>query len=105
VEKLRYAEVLNGQEHAKPPRVIRRTEEVEQLLDDIVANPHGIAHNPPDLDGLRDKVLKSFTDQPFESTRTIPDLNATCIAATASIADATFTPEQIREMTAMLVME
>jgi hypothetical protein len=109
-EKLKYAILLNGDEHSKPPRVIRETEKIETELDNLVANPKGIAERPPDLRAMTAHVLKAFVDQAFESERKIPapDWGSTRGAwsvndATKKIANAVFEPWEIRSMTLNLL--
>jgi alpha-glucosidase (family GH31 glycosyl hydrolase) len=102
-EKLKYAILLNEKEHSKPPRVIRETEKVEAALDNLVANPKGIAQSPPDFRGMTTQVLKAFVDQPFESQRTIPAPDRSVQEATKLIADAGFEPWEIRNMTLTLL--
>ncbi len=102
-QKLKYAIALTGREHAKPPWVIRETEEVEMQLDALVAHPRGIASNPPDLRAMTERVLKACVTHPFDSTRVIPDKNATCLDATQVIAGVQFEPEELSKMTATLL--
>jgi alpha-glucosidase (family GH31 glycosyl hydrolase) len=98
-EKLKYAILLDGDEHSKPPRVIRETEKIETELDNLVANPKGIAQRPPDFRAMTAPVLKAFVDQPFESKRTIPAPDRSVNEATKKIANAVFEPWEIRSMT------
>jgi len=102
-EKLKYAVLLQGGDHSKPPRVIRETEKVESELDNFVANPKGIAQNPPDFRAMTAHVLKAFTDHPFESQRQIPAPDQSDLDSTKLIADAVFEPWEIRDMTLTLL--
>ncbi|MHB1455834.1 MAG: glycoside hydrolase family 31 protein [Armatimonadota bacterium] len=102
-EKLKYALVLAGREHAKPPRVILKTEEVENQLDSLVASPKGISKNAPDFKAMAAQVLNAFTDKPFDSTRAIPDKNPTCVAASEYLDGIRFEDEEISRMTAILL--
>ena len=102
-EKLKYAILLSGAEHSKPPRVIRETEKIETELDDLVANPSGIAQRPPDFRAMTAQVLKAFVDQPFESQRKIPAPDRSVQEATRKIANAVFEPWEIRSMTLTLL--
>jgi len=103
IQKLKYALILVGQEHGKPPRVIQETEKVEARLNDIIANPLGLSRNMPDLKSMTKQLLAAMVDKPFDSTRTIPDLNQTCLEATKSIENVTFESEEVRKMTAALL--
>jgi hypothetical protein len=102
-EKLKYAILLQGGDHSKPPRVIRETEKVETELDKLVASPKELAQNPPDFRGMTTHVLKAFTDRPFESQRQIPAADQTDLDSTKLIADAVFEPWEIRDMTFTLL--
>ena len=57
----------------------------------------------PDLKAMTEQLLKAMVDKPFDSTRTIPDVNQTCIDATKFIENMTFEPEELRKMTAALL--
>ena len=101
--KLKNAKLVGTElEIRKPPRVILKTEEVERELTAIVEHPQGIAANPPDFQAMRQRVLAALTDKPFDSTRTIPDPEPHCIAATKQIENATFTPQEIAAITNLL---
>lgn len=102
LEKLKYAALLNGAEHCKPPRVIRKTEEVEQQLNQIVADPKGIGRNQPNFEAMIQRVVDSFTDQPFESKRTIPDINESARISEAAIADGAFSEEELNSMNSIM---
>lgn len=102
LEKLKYAELLRGADHCKPPRVIRTTEAIEQQLNDLVANPRRIGKKAPDYDAIAATIIESFTDQPFEATRTIPDLNESSRASEKAIEDGTFTQEELDNMIEIL---
>ena len=49
--KLKHAALVGGPGIKRPPRVIRETEQVEQLLTDIVDNPKGCAESSTGLCG------------------------------------------------------
>ena len=102
-EKLKYAILLDGAEHSKPPRVIRETEKIETQLDDLVTNPKGIAQRPPDFRAMTAQVLIAFVDHPFECQRTIPAPDRSVQEATRRIEDAVFEPWEIRSMTLALL--
>jgi hypothetical protein len=51
---------------------------------------------------MRRRVLAALTDKPFDSTRTIPEPEPHCIAATKQIENATFTPQEIAAITKLL---
>jgi len=70
-EKLKWGIVLHGLDSAKPPRVIRKTETVEMILNDYIAQPQAIAQRPPDFRVMTARVLKAFVDEPFESNRPV----------------------------------
>jgi len=63
--------LLHGQDIKKPPRVLRETEDVETELNNLIANPQGIAQRQPDFRAMTQRVLRAFVDQPFESNRRI----------------------------------
>jgi hypothetical protein len=102
LEKLKYAELLRGADHCKPPRVIRKTEVIEQQLNDLVANPKGIGKKVLDYGEMIASIIESFTDQPFESIRTIPDLNESSRASEKAIADGVFSQDEIDVMIRIL---
>ncbi|MHB1457725.1 MAG: glycoside hydrolase family 31 protein [Armatimonadota bacterium] len=102
LEKLKYAELLRGADHCKPPRVIRKIEVIEQQLNDLVAKPKGIGKKAPKYDAMVETIIASFTDQPFEAARTIPDLNESSRASEKAIADGTFTQEELDNMIKIL---
>ena len=73
--KLKHAALVSGPGIKKPPRVIRETEEVERLLTGIVDHPKGCAANAPDYAALQQRILAALTNDPFESNRTLPELD------------------------------
>lgn len=101
--KLKYSVLSGAGEHSKPPLVIRETEAVETVLNAMVKSPRGLGQNPPDFKALTQRVLTAFVNKPFDSTRTIPELNESCQATTKRIADAHFEPAELRQMTATLL--
>ncbi len=102
-QKLKYAIALSGREHAKPPHVIQESDAVEMQLNAIVANPEGIASNPPDFKAMAERILRACVEKPFDSTRAIPEKNASCLEATQVIAGVQFEPEELQKMTATLL--
>ena len=77
--KVKNAEIMGTDlEIKKPPRVMLKTEEVERELTAIVERPNGIAGTPPDFQAMRQRVLAALTDKPFDSTRTIPEVDTRC---------------------------
>jgi len=100
--KLKDAQVLEGGDIRKPPRVIRETEAVERQLDQLVRSPKGIGKHPPDLRAMMERVMTAVVDQPFESQRMIPEADPAARAATEKIAHASFTPEEIERIKAIL---
>jgi hypothetical protein len=101
--KLKNAELVGTDlEIRKPPRVILKTEDVERELTAVVEHPNGIAGNRPDFQAMRQRVLAALVDKPFDSTRTIPEVDARAVAATKQIENATFTPEEIAAITKLL---
>ena len=85
---------------AKPPRVIRTAEQVEQELTAAINHPVGIGGNPPDFAALRQQVLHALSDDPFESNRRIPYVPADSelIAGAKAIKDGKFTAAEIKEI-------
>jgi hypothetical protein len=102
-QKLKYIMLADMGDHSKPPRVFRETEKVESRLSELIANPRGIARNRPDYKAMTEAVLAALVDQPFESKRTIPDLNETCRQATEQIANARFQPAEVDKMAGILL--
>jgi hypothetical protein len=102
-EQLKWGLLLQGMDIKKPPRVVRETDAVLSELNGLVSHPQGIAQRPPDFRALTERLLKAFVDQPFESHRTIPEVDPGALEATAKIEHATFLPEEIHRMTAELL--
>jgi hypothetical protein len=100
--KIKDAELIVWDEIKKPPKVIRETETVEWELTAVIDSPKGRGKNPPDLAAMRNHVIAALTDHPFDSTRTIPDVEATGVRAIANMAKGQFTPEEIAQITALL---
>ena len=92
--KVRHSVVVACEDIKKPPRVIRRTEEVERELTALVRNPQAARRTPPDFGALRKRVLDALDDKPFESERQIPELDPLAIHSTKKIANATFTADE-----------
>lgn len=102
-EKLRWAMLLAGQDIKKEPHVLQVTDQVEQQLDDLVDNPSGLATRAPDFRGMTAAMLAAFVTKPFDSSRKIPELDPDAQAAMRSIANGTFTQEELYRMTAELL--
>ncbi len=102
-EKLKWGMLLREQDIKKEPHVLRETEQVEQELNDLVDNPESLARNTPDFKSWTSRILTAFVNHPFESNRTIPEADADAQKATHMIENATFTPEEISQMTAELL--
>lgn len=102
-EKLKWGLLLKGLDIKKEPRVLRETEEVEQELDNLVDSPQTLTAKNVDFKSWTAQILTSFVDRPFESNRTIPEVDPDALKATHMIEDAHFTPEEINQMTAELL--
>ena len=100
--KLKHAELLVGQDIKKEPRVIRKTQVVEQELSMLVDNPKGIGDKTLDFGAMRKCVLDALTDQPFESIRTIPEADPDAIASTKRIMNGTFTEAETKKIEGVL---
>ena len=97
--KLKHAALVGGPGIKKPPRVIRETEQVEQLLTDIVDNPKGCGKTPPDYAALEQRVRAALTNDPFESNRTLPEFDPESRQGTELTKGAKFTAEEIQTIT------
>jgi hypothetical protein len=102
-EQLKWAMWLTGLEFAKPPRVIRVTDQVEFRLNWLVSHPSGIAQHPPNFRAMTSQLLNAFVDQPFESRRRIPSPEPEYRDAIPVLDRANFEPEEIRKMTMELL--
>ena len=102
-QKRKYALILMGREHGKPPRVIQETDKVEMELNAIVANWKSVAKTPVDMKTMAERLMRAMVEKPFDSTRTIPDINPSCLEATKAIENITFEPEELRKMRAILL--
>lgn len=102
VLKLRHAELLNGADIKKPPRVIRETEKIENELTRMVDNPLGLGAQRIDFEAMKRRVLAALTDQPFESNRAIKDIEPETIAATKLIENGRLTDDQLRQIRNLL---
>ena len=100
--KLKHAELLGGMDVKKPPRVIRETEKVERALNALVRNPKGLGRKRLDFEGITKTVLAAVVDQPFESNRTITDVEPETINATQKIENALFTEQETQRITNIL---
>jgi len=101
--KMKWVSLTKSADVKKPPRVIRRTEEVERSLDSIIRNPKNSGRKPPDFAAMRQRVLDALVDQPFESSRIIPDINTSSREIAEAIANASFTTEEIKAISAILL--
>ena len=99
-EKLKWGMLLRGQDLKKEPFVLRETEQVEQELNDLVDGPRKLDSNNLDFKSWTSRILAAFANHPFESNRTIPEVDPDALKATHMIENATFTAEEISEMTA-----
>jgi hypothetical protein len=97
--KLKHATLVGGPGIKKPPRVIRETEQVEQLLTDIVDHPKGCGKTPLDYAALEQQVRAALTNDPFESSRTLPELDPESRQGMELTKGAKFTPEEIQTIT------
>jgi hypothetical protein len=97
--KLKHAALVGGPGIKKPPRVIRETEQVEQLLTDIVDHPKGSGKSPPDYAALEQRVRTALTDDPFESSRTLPELDPESLQGLELTKGAKFTAAEIHTIT------
>jgi hypothetical protein len=97
--KLKHAALVSGPGIKKPPRVIRETEEVERLLTDLVDHPKGRGQAPPDFAALQRRVLAALTDDPFESSRALPEFDPESRQGTELLKGATFTAGEIQAIT------
>ena len=97
--KLKHAQLVSGPGIKKPPRVIRETEKVEQLLTDLIDHPKGCGQAPPDYAALQQRVLAALTNDPFESNRTLPELDPDSLKGMELVKGAKFTPEEIQTIT------
>ena len=96
--KLKHAALLGNADIKKPPRVIRKTEEVERELTAIINSPNRIGSSPPDFQAMRQRVLDALTDKPFESDRRIPEADYPRGRRTKQIENGTFTAEEISQI-------
>ena len=96
--KLKHAALLGLADIKKPPRVIRKTEEVERELTALINSPNRIGSSPPDFAAMRQRVISALADKPFESDRRIPEADPLAIAGTKQIENATFTAEEINQI-------
>lgn len=97
--KLKHAALVSGPGIKKPPRVIRETEAVEQLLSDLIDNPKGRGQSPPDFAALERRVLGALTNDPFESNRTLLEFDPESRQGLELTKGARFTPEEIQTIT------
>jgi alpha-glucosidase (family GH31 glycosyl hydrolase) len=94
--------LLPEQDIKKEPHVLRETEQVEQELNDLTDSPQKLA-DAVDFTTWTSRILAGFANHPFESNRTIPDINPGSLKAKRVVEGATFTPEEVSQMTAKLL--
>ena len=102
-EKMKWGLLLRNQDIKKEPLVLREIEQVEQQLDDSLVAPQSLIQNPPDFRLMTERILTSFVNRPFDSTRTIPEIDPDAQEATRSIEGATFSSDELHKMTADLL--
>jgi alpha-glucosidase (family GH31 glycosyl hydrolase) len=100
--KIKHAALLGLADIKKPPRVIRKTEEVERELTAIINTPNRIGRSPSDFAAMRQRVVAALTDRPFESHRRIPEADPLAVAGTKQIENATFTAKEIDQIVRLL---
>ena len=79
--------------------MIREAEEVERLLTGIVDHPKGCAVNAPDYDALEQRVLAALTNDPFESSGTLPEFDPESRQGTDLTKGAKFTAQELQTIT------
>jgi alpha-glucosidase (family GH31 glycosyl hydrolase) len=97
--KLKHAALVSGPGIKKPPRVIRETEEVERLLTEVIDHPKGCGRTAPDYAALQQRVIAALTNEPFESNRTLPELDPDSLKGMELVRGAKFTEAEIRAIT------
>ncbi len=97
--KLKHAALVGGPGIKKPPRVIRETEEVERLLTQLIDNPKGCGLAPLDDVALQQRVLAALTNDPFESNRTLPELDPEARQGMELTKGAKFTAQELQTIT------
>jgi alpha-glucosidase (family GH31 glycosyl hydrolase) len=97
--KLKHAALVGGPGIKKPPRVIRETEQVEQVLTEVVDNPKGCGKTPPDYAALEQRVRVALTNDPFESNRTLPEFDPESRQGMELTKGAKFSAEEIQTIT------
>ena len=103
-EKLKWGMLLLPEHDIKKePHVLRETEQVEQELNDLVDNPERLSLTKADFKSWTSRILAAFANHPFESNRAIPEVDLEALKATHIIENATFTPEETSQMTAILL--
>jgi hypothetical protein len=101
--KLFWGVLISLNDIKKEPHVLQETDRVEQILNDLVDQGADIAAHPVNFRKMTSDILDAFITRPFDSTRTLPELDPLALKETLAIADATFTPEELRNMTADLL--
>jgi hypothetical protein len=97
--KLKHAALVGGPGIKRPPRVIRETEQVEQLLTDVIDNPKGCGKTPLDYAALEQRVRAALTNDPFESNRTLPEFDPESRQGMELTKGVKFTAEEIQSIT------
>jgi alpha-glucosidase (family GH31 glycosyl hydrolase) len=100
--KIKHAALLGLADIKKPPRVIRKTEEVERELTAIIDAPSRIGGSTPDFLAMRQRVVAALKDKPFESDRRIPEADPLAVAGTKQIENAAFTAKEIDQIVRLL---
>lgn len=102
-EKLKWGVLLNGEDIKKEPRVLRETEQVEQELNDLIDTPGKLDQVHPAFQSWTARIIKAFVQSPFESNRSIPEIDPDALKSTHAIENATFSPEELNAMTSGLL--
>lgn len=102
-EKIKWGTLLRGEDIKKEPRVLRKTEDIEQQLDELVRRPEKLRQTRPDFQSWASQIVTAFVDQPFESNRTAAEADVDARQSMRSIENAGFNAEEINQMTAELL--
>lgn len=102
-EKVKWGALLKGEDIKKEPRVLRETEQVEQELNDLLDHQEAIEWARPDFQSWTLRIATAFVDHPFESNRTIPEMDVGAIKSTHAIEHASFSSQELNNMTARLL--
>ena len=102
-EKLFWGVLISLNDIKKEPHVLRETDRVEQILNDLVDHGADLEAHPVDFKGMTASILNALITQPFDSTRALPELDPLAAKETLAIANVAFNPEELRKMTAELL--